>query len=41
MQGFPVAVPAVYKMYRYPEMPQVLKDEYDVTLVATRKIQTS
>jgi hypothetical protein len=29
MQGFPVAVPAVYKMYRYPEMPQKLKDEYD------------
>jgi hypothetical protein len=30
MQGNPVAVPAVYKMYRYPEMPQTLKDQYDV-----------
>ena len=26
----PVAVPVVYKMYRYPEMPQALKDEYDI-----------
>jgi hypothetical protein len=25
----PVAVPVVYKMYRYPEMPQALKDQYD------------
>jgi hypothetical protein len=30
ISAFPVAVPAVYKMYRYPEMPQVLKDAYDV-----------
>ncbi len=30
VQGVPVAVPAVYKMYRYPEMPQPLKDQYDV-----------
>jgi hypothetical protein len=37
MQGFPVAVPAVYKMYRYPEMPQKLKDEYDVTTGAYKK----
>jgi hypothetical protein len=37
MQGFPVAVPAVYKMYRYPEMPQVLKDEYDVTTGGYKK----
>jgi hypothetical protein len=29
ISAFPVAVPAVYKMYRYPEMPQALKDEYD------------
>jgi len=26
----PVAVPVVYKMYRYPEMPQALKDQYDL-----------
>ena len=37
MQGFPVAVPAVYKMYTYPEMPQKLKDEYDVTTGAYKK----
>lgn len=37
MQGFPVAVPAVYKMYLYPEMPQVLKDEYDVTTGGYKK----
>jgi hypothetical protein len=37
MQGFPVAVPAAYKMYRYPEMPQVLKDEYDVTTGGYKK----
>jgi hypothetical protein len=30
MQGVPIAVPAVYKMYRYPDMPVALKDEYDV-----------
>jgi hypothetical protein len=29
ISAYPVAVPVVYKMYRYPEMPQVLKDEYD------------
>jgi hypothetical protein len=27
--ALPVAVPTVYKMYRYPEMPQALKDQYD------------
>lgn len=27
----PVAVPVVYKMYRYPDMPQALKDQYDYT----------
>ena len=37
MQGSPVAVPAVYKMYRYPEMPQKLKDEYDVTTGGYKK----
>jgi hypothetical protein len=37
MQGFPVAVPAVYKMYTYPEMPQALKDEYDVTTGGYKK----
>ena len=37
VQAFPVAVPAVYKMYRYPEMPQKLKDEYDVTTGAYKK----
>jgi hypothetical protein len=26
----PVAVPVVYKMYRYPEMPTALKEQYDV-----------
>ena len=30
MQGIPIAVPAVYKMYRYPDMPTTLKDQYDV-----------
>ena len=25
----PVAVPVVYKMYRYPEMPAALKEQYD------------
>jgi hypothetical protein len=30
IQGNPMAVPVVYKMYRYPEMPQTLKDEYDI-----------
>lgn len=28
--AFPVAVPAVYKVYQYPAMPQALKDQYDV-----------
>ena len=37
MQGFPVAVPAVYKMYTYPQMPQALKDEYDVTTGGYKK----
>ncbi len=37
MQGSPVAVPAVYKMYRYPEMPQALKDEYDVATGGYKK----
>jgi hypothetical protein len=37
MQGFPIAVPAVYKMYTYPEMPQKLKDEYDVLTGAYKK----
>jgi len=37
MQGFPVAVPAVYKMYTYPEMPQTLKDEYDAITGAYKK----
>ena len=30
IQGNPIAVPAVYKMYRYPEMPSALKAMYDV-----------
>lgn len=29
VSAFPVAVPVVYKMYRYPAMPQALKDQYD------------
>ena len=37
VQAFPVAVPAVYKMYRYPEMPQALKNEYDVPTGAYKK----
>lgn len=28
--AFPVAVPAVYKVYQYSVMPQALKDQYDV-----------
>lgn len=28
--GNPIAVPTVYKKYRYQEMPQALKDSYDV-----------
>lgn len=31
MQGVPIAVPAIYKMYRYLDMPVTLKDQYDVT----------
>jgi hypothetical protein len=31
MQGVPIAVPAIYKMYRYPDMPATLKDQYDVS----------
>ena len=30
VSAYPVAVPVVYKMYRYPEMPQALKDQYDL-----------
>jgi hypothetical protein len=30
VSAYPVAVPVVYKMYRYPEMPQLLKDAYDI-----------
>jgi hypothetical protein len=30
IQGNPVAVPVVYKMYRYPDMPAGLKSQYDV-----------
>jgi hypothetical protein len=37
VQAFPVAVPAVYKMYRYPEMPQLLKGEYDVATGGYKK----
>jgi hypothetical protein len=37
IQGYPVAVPAVYKMYRYSEMPQVLKDQYDVATGGYKK----
>ena len=29
VSAYPVSVPVVYKMYRYPEMPQELKDQYD------------
>ena len=37
MQGVPVAVPAVYKMYRYEEMPQAIKDQYDITTGAYKR----
>jgi hypothetical protein len=37
MQGLPVAVPAVYKMYRYENMPQALKDQYDIPTGAYKK----
>ena len=30
MQGLPMAVPAIYKTYRYADMPAALKDQYDV-----------
>ena len=30
IQGEPVAVPIVYKVYKYPEMPAELKAQYDV-----------
>ena len=29
-RGNPIAVPTVYKMYLYPEMPSALKEQYDV-----------
>jgi hypothetical protein len=29
-RGNPIAVPTVYKMYLYPEMPAALKEQYDV-----------
>ena len=29
-RGNPIAVPTVYKMYKYPEMPDALKELYDV-----------
>jgi hypothetical protein len=29
-RGNPIAVPALYKMYQYAEMPSELKDQYDV-----------
>jgi hypothetical protein len=34
IQGSPMAVPVVYKMYRYPEMPAALKSQYDVATAA-------
>jgi len=37
IQGNPMAVPVVYKMYRYPEMPAALKAEYDVTTGGYKK----
>ena len=37
IQGNPMAVPVVYKMYRYPEMPALLKAEYDVPTGAYKK----
>ncbi len=37
MQGVPIAVPAVYKMYRYESMPQTLKDQYDVATGGYKK----
>ena len=37
IQGNPMAVPVVYKMYRYPEMPDALKAQYDVTTGGYKK----
>jgi hypothetical protein len=37
IQGEPVAVPVVYKMYKYPSMPAELKAEYDVKSGAYKK----
>ena len=37
IQGNPMAVPVVYKMYRYSEMPDALKAEYDVTTGGYKK----
>jgi hypothetical protein len=31
IQGNPMAVPVVYKMYRYPDLPDALKSQYDVS----------
>ena len=30
VSAFPVAVPVVYKTYKYSQMPQALKDQYDI-----------
>jgi len=30
IQGNPIAIPSVYKMYKYQDMPEALKSQYDV-----------
>jgi hypothetical protein len=37
IQGSAMAVPVVYKMYKYSEMPEKLKSEYDVTTGGYKK----
>ena len=37
IQGEPVAVPVVYKMYQYLEMPEAIKSQYDVRTGSYKK----
>jgi hypothetical protein len=37
IQAEPVAVPVVYKMYKYPEMPEAIKSQYDVKTGSYKK----
>ena len=40
IQGEPVAVPVVYKMYKYLDMPDVIKSQYDVKTGSYKKDPT-